>query len=87
MTSQTFKINAKAINKAVDAVYDSLLAKLGCSGSADAYMVSHWQEAPLGFRITIQRRSDGRTATRFVDAVGAQQQDHDFDAGRGDYYR
>jgi len=63
-------MNARAINGAVDAVYDNLLAHLGCEGSGDAFMVSHWQDDPCGFRISISRRSDNRTATRFVDGNG-----------------
>ena len=62
--------NAQAINAAVDKVYDHLMRVLSVTGSSDALMISHWQDQPCGFRITITRKADGVSATRFVNETG-----------------
>lgn len=52
----------------VDAVFDSLCARLGVLDGRDADLISHWQGN--GFRIQVTRKADGKALTKFVRADG-----------------
>jgi hypothetical protein len=53
---------------AVDVAFDDLLGKLECHDGTDAELISHWQGN--GFRIQVDRKTDGRSLSRFVRADG-----------------
>lgn len=56
----------------VDAVFDRLLASLGCVDGTDALLISHWQDGTNpGFRIQVSRKLDGKSLTRFVSKDGS----------------